>query len=187
MSVSENRAPGAAPPRRRRRLQDALLLVLAAMAPVACGEVEAANDLSHFQALVGDWQGTHRVLGNPEEYEAGYRIYFDGDAFLVHEFKSNWNGGFSGRERMIVDGDHLRAVWKDSMSDEPSVTTGHYDPATRTLTMTGTGESFEHPGETVEYEHVTVYRDDSFSYTMTTLADGERTDVMWIDMERVEE
>lgn len=169
---------------RRLFLVHALGFALACLAIPACGSSEAPTAREHFEALAGDWEGTHRLLNNPNEYAALYAIAMDGEV-LVHSFSSTWEGGFTGHERMsFLEDGSLMAVWSDSTSEESAETEGNYDPATRTLTMHGDGESWTNPGTRVEYEHVTVYQDDSFSYTMSVTEDGEKKEVMWIEMTR---
>lgn len=169
---------------RRLFLVHALGLALVALILPACGSDEAPSAREHFASLAGDWEGTHRLLDNPNEYPALYAIAMDGEV-LVHSFSSTWEGGFTGHERMsFLEDGSLMAVWSDSGSDEPIESRGSYDPATRTLTMKGMAESWSTPGQQVEYEHVTVYDDDAFSYTMSVTENGEKSEVMWIKMTR---
>jgi hypothetical protein len=169
---------------RRLFLARAAFLMLASLVLPACGSSEAPTAREHFASLAGDWEGTHRLLDNPNEYAALYAIAMDGET-LVHSFSSTWEGGFTGHERMtFLEDGSLMAVWSDSSSDESAQTTGSYDSATRTLTMQGEGESWSTPGTLVTYEHVTVYQDDAFSYTMFVTENGERKEVMWIEMTR---
>ena len=53
-----------------------------------------------------------------------------------------------------------------------------------TLEMKGEGVSWSDPEKTIQYRHVTVYSNDSFSYTMHLTEDGEEREVMWIEMNR---
>jgi uncharacterized protein DUF1579 len=169
---------------RRLFLVHALGFALAGLLLPACGSSEAPTAREHFAALAGDWEGTHRLLDNPNEYAALYAIAMDGET-LVHSFSSTWEGGFTGHERMtFLEDGSLMAVWSDSTSDETAETAGSYDSTTRTLTMHGDGESWTTPDTRVEYEHITVYQDDTFSYTMSVTEDGEKKEVMWLKMTR---
>lgn len=169
---------------RRLFLVHALGLALAGLILPACGSSEAPTAREHFAALAGNWEGTHRLLDNPNEYAALYAIAMDGET-LVHSFSSTWEGGFTGHERMsFLEDGSLMAVWSDSASEKSVETTGNYDPATRTLTMRGEAESWTTPGTFVEYEHVTVYKDDAFSYTMSVTENDLKKEVMWIKMTR---
>ena len=165
-------------------LGGALLLAVCTFVLSSCGSTEPPTAREHFESLVGDWEGTHRLLDNPNEYPALYNISMDGEV-LVHSFSSTWEGGFTGHERMTIKEDGtLAATWSDSGGDDNLVTEGSWDGSTRTLTMTGDGASWSDPEKTIQYRHVTVYTDDTFSYTMHVREDGEESDVMWIEMRR---
>lgn len=168
----------------RLPLGGALLLAVCTLFLSACSSAEPPTAREHFEQLVGEWEGTHRLLDNPNEYPALYSISLDGDV-LVHSFSSTWEGGFTGHERMTIKEDGtLVATWSDSGGDDNLVTEGSWDGATRTLEMKGEGVSWTDPEKTIQYRHVTVYTDDSFSYTMQLTEDGEEREVMWIEMSR---
>ncbi|MCH2102205.1 MAG: DUF1579 domain-containing protein [Planctomycetes bacterium] len=163
----------------------ALLLTACAFLLSACNSsAEPTTAREHFEQLVGDWEGTHRLHENPNEYAALYSISLDGEV-LVHSFSSAWEGGFTGHERMTIKEDGtLVATWSDSGGDENLVTRGTWSGETRTLEMKGEGVSWSNPQKAVQYRHVTTYADDSFLYTMHLTQDGEEQEVMWIEMRR---
>ena len=149
-----------------------------------CGSSEPPSARDHFASLVGDWEGSHKILGYPEEFEASYTISMEGDV-LVHNFTSAFEGGFTGYERMTIAEDgELVATWSDSSSEENLVTRGSWDAETNTLTMQGEGTSWTDPEKKIQYRHVTVYGDDTLSYTMHMTEDGQEQEVMWIEMSR---
>ena len=168
----------------RLPLGDALLLAVCAFALSACGSAEPPTARQHFEQLVGEWEGTHRLLDNPNEYSALYSISLDGDV-LVHSFSSTWEGGYTGYERMTIKKDGtLVATWSDSGGDDSLVTEGSWDGTTRTLEMKGDGMSWTDPEKAIQYRHVTAYADNSFTYTMHLTEDSEEREVMWIEMSR---
>ena len=166
-------------------LRSLALFVLAAGTLASCGKPEDLPVQEHFQQLVGEWEGTHRVMGNEHEYEARYTISMEGEV-LVHAFASEWDGGFTGYERMSISPDgELIAVWTDSGSEEASESRGSWDGVERVLTMIGSGESLLEPGTQVEYRHTTKYGRGSMAYTMTVVeADGSTQKLMWINMKK---
>ncbi|MBC8406269.1 MAG: DUF1579 family protein [Planctomycetes bacterium] len=160
----------------------ALLLLPLVM---ACGQAEAETKVPGFFAeVVGNWDGTQRMMGTDLVFDASYKVHVTEENMLVHEFTSNWNGAFAGREELTFDADGtLHAVWSDTAESEEMVSTGKFDDATKTLTMTGKGPNWSNPEEIVTFEHVTVYKDGSSNYTMTMISDdGTRNEVMWINM-----
>lgn len=159
------------------------LLLLPLM--MACGQAEAETKVPAFFAeAVGNWDGTQRLMGTDVVFDASYQVRVTEENMLVHEFKSNWNGAFAGREEMTFDADgKLHAKWTDTAESEEMLSTGSYDASTKTLTMLGSGPNWSNPEEIVTFEHITVYNDGKSDYTMTMIsADGTRNEVMWISM-----
>lgn len=158
--------------------------------PSCGGQVESDDGLHpYFREAIGNWTGTHKMLGSEEAFEASYKVYMDGND-LIHEFTSNFGGGFTGKESMHAHegstGGDLHATWTDSHEAEPMSSTGSFDKGTRTLTMVGEGADFEDPEKTVTYKHVTVYGEGTSNYTMIVIdAEGTETEVMWIEMTKI--
>jgi uncharacterized protein DUF1579 len=150
----------------------------------ACSCSENDTPMSHFEGLIGSWSGIQTMAGDENKYQATYKVSLT-DGTLVHEFASNYAGGFTGTEKLHFDVETKQFVaeWIDSMQPEPSRTTGHFDVEKKELTMTGTGPDFADPNQTVKYLHFTQYGDQRINYTMSIIDDqGVATEVMWIKM-----
>ena len=52
----------------RLPLGGALLLAVCTFFLSACSSAEPPTAREHFEQLVGEWEGTHRLLDNPNEY-----------------------------------------------------------------------------------------------------------------------
>ena len=129
------------------------------------------------------------MLGSEKQFEANYKIRLTDSGVLVHDFTSNWNGAFTGREELYFDptDGELHATWTDTEDPIESSTTGSYDSGTKTLTMIGTGADWQDPEKTIIFKHVTVYSDEKSSYTMFMIgSDGVEIPSMWIDVSKVE-
>lgn len=165
-------------------------LGIASLLFTACSQAEVeTTDVNVFAFLEGDWEGSHRILGTDQDFPARYEISIVDEEVLVHEFQSDWAGGFTGREelRLAPDGKRFAATWTDSAAPEPTETIGHYDTDARSLEMFGYGANWQQPDQQVLFKHHTVYGDSQFSYTMSMQQEeGLYTEVMWIQMTRVE-
>ncbi len=167
-----------------RRLLSAAAGAILIVLP-ACSGDEVQGELQPFEHLIGHWNAEHVVFGAETVYAATYDIKFEGGDTLIHDFHSEFGGGFQGHEELRFDAEKgkLVAEWTDSDSDEVGHTEGSYDAATRTLTMTGKGPGFEDPNVLVGYRHVTVYGDGVADYTMFLIPpEGEEREVMSIHM-----
>lgn len=165
-------------------LASCVALLASSTCLTSCGSAEPPTARAHFESLVGEWEGTHRILGYPDPFPATYTIAMDGDV-VVHNFSSEFEGGFTGHERMtFAENGELVATWTDSGGDDNLVSRGSWDAETNTLTMRGEGTSWTDPEKTIQYRHVTVYGDDTTSYTMHMTEDGQEQEVMWIEMTR---
>jgi hypothetical protein len=165
-----------------------LLLPMVLFLPSCGGQVESNDGTPQvFREALGNWTGTHKLMGSDELHDASYKVFMDGEN-LVHEFTSNYGGGFTGRESMHAHDSELHATWTDSQESEKMESNGSYDAASRTLTMTGEGADWEDPSKTVTYKHVTVYGEGTSSYTMTVIdPTGNEAQVMWIEMKKIGE
>ena len=108
---------------------------------------------------------------------------------LVHDYTSNWNEAFRGREELYFDptDGKLHATWTDTEDPNQSSTIGSYNSDTRTLTMIGAGPDWQDPEKTVTFKHVTAYSAGKSSYTMYMIgSDGVEIPSMWIDVSKVE-
>jgi len=156
----------------------------------ACSQPHTSDaSLADFAFLEGEWTGTHRVMGVDADFTASYQIAIEDGDTLIHEFQSDWNGGFTGREELRVapDGKRFSAHWTDSADPNGMESIGSFDQEARTLEMFGYGVDWEQPDQQVLYRHRTVYQDSSFSYTMSVQQEeGLYTEVMWIEMNRAD-
>jgi hypothetical protein len=153
------------------------------LAPAAC----SANPMARLHELEGSWSGKHRLLGDDRAYAADYTIRREGRA-LVWEFRSDWNGGFTGRGIQHWDPRFRRVMesWTDSLNPgTESVSNGAIDPDTGILVM-NSEETDPATGARVPYLHVTrIVSRDAWNYVMTRSPEGAAPqDVMWIEMRR---
>ena len=156
---------------------------MALLLPACGGQVESGDGMpALYSQAVGNWSGTHKVMGNDQEFNASYKVYVDGEN-LIHEFTSDFGGGFTGRESLHSHGTELHATWTDSHESGEMESSGTYDAASKILIMSGKGPDWQDPAKTVTFRHVTEYGDNTSKYTMFMIDDqGNESEVMWINM-----
>ncbi len=147
----------------------------------------SAEPMALLHELEGSWSGTHRLLGDDTAYAADYTIRREGGT-LIWEFRSDWNGGFTGRGVQHWDPRFEKVIesWTDSLNPgKESVSRGAIDPAAGILAMSSE-ETDPATGTRVPYLHVTrIVSRDAWHYVMTRMPEGAAPqDVMRIEMRR---
>ena len=135
------------------------------------------------EPLVGSW--SHDITfwqspdGEPMKMTATSEAKWIMDGRYVQaDYTGSFMGmPFTGRETTGYDnaGEEYVSVWIDNMSTAPMISTGTYDPETKTLTLSGTSVD-PMSGEEIEQEStVKVLDDGSLHYESYMLGpDGER-------------
>jgi len=149
------------------------------------GKAEPIDEISGF---VGNWNGTHKLLGDVNTYEATYVVKRVEDT-LVWDFASTYDEGFTGHA--VTSWDEARGQWAESWTDsteEPeSISYGDWDATSKTMHSKAPGQDWIDPNIDVIIHGTSVLGEGEFDYTMTfSYPDGKTTEVMWIHMTSVE-
>ncbi len=161
--------------------------ILACASLVSCthkAERVAVDPLSAVDGFVGEWQGTHKMLGSEEEYQATYSIKRVDDT-LVWDFASTVQGGFTGHAVLRWDEERAQWAesWSDSSGDEETLSWGDWDTTTSTMHSSYSSVDWQDPAQKVVVHGTTTLGDGEFNYTMTySYPDGKTVEVMWIHM-----
>ena len=153
------------------------------------GETKPANpSIEDVAGFVGNWSGTHRLLGDETVYPASYVVKQVGEE-LIWDFASEVNGGFTGHA--VLHWDETKGKWaeswKDSGGDDQSWTYGDWDAATKTMRSSAPGKDWTDESIDVTIHNTNTLGEGEFDYTMTfSYPAGKTTEVMWIHMTSIE-
>lgn len=136
--------------------------------------------------LEGTWNAKTKVGDSESSGTVTYRMECGG-LWLISDFRGEFAGQqFQGRGMDGYDPEKKKyvSVWVDSMSTRPSLFEGSYDPAKKTLTMTG--EAPGPDGRPAKHKMVTqIQDDDHHTFTMYVVGpDGQENKMMSIDYTR---
>ena len=147
----------------------------------------SGDPVDRLQVFVGEWSGTHKILGEDGEHPASYAVRREGKV-LVWDFQSGFQGGFTGRA--LQRWDKARQVfveaWTDSTTPDSAIElAGSFDAKTDVLLMTGLAPDWV-TGALVGYRHeTTLVSQDEWTYVMKQAGpDGSYREVMWLHMRR---
>src|SRR5262249_39973388 len=118
-------------------------------------------ELEHLKKMEGTWEATVKSGGPESKGTMTYKMDLGG-LWLVSDYQGEFAGQkFQGRGMDSYDPNKKKyvGVWVDSMSTSPMITEGIYDPAKKTLTMTGEGPGQD--GKPMKMKMVTEIKDDN--------------------------
>ena len=156
-----------------RTMTAAVLTAALALPAAAQQPPKPGPELEVLKKLIGTWELTMDAGGTKSSGTATYKealgglwVFSDVDAEL---FGSKFQG--HGMESYDAQKKKYVSVWADSMGGGVVVTEGDYDPARKTLTMTGTGPGMD--GATTRYKSVTTLPDADTIATRMFVGDGK--------------
>ena len=143
---------------------------------------------AQLKKMEGTWDAVMKMAEVPAPMKgvATYKMECDG-MWLVSDFKMDDPAfKFSGKGIDGYDQNKKKfvGIWVDSMSTAPMTMEGTYDPATKTVTMTGEGPGMD--GKPQKYKMTTKHIDDdhqAFAMFMVG-ANGQETPAFTIDYTR---
>ncbi len=154
-------------------LAAALAAVLAAPAARAQEFPKPGPEHELLKKQVGTWDLTMKFGGMESKGTVTYKMDLGG-LWLVSSLESEFGGQkFSGRGLDTYDAGKKKyvSVWADSMSTSPMLMEGTYDPAKKTLTMTGEGPGPD--GKPTKYRSTSEIPDDDTIHFSMYMGDGK--------------